>query len=347
MGPDLRHAHIGVIIPAYRVSDHILDVIGRIGEEVARIIVVDDACPEGSGKLVEKNCRDPRVEVIFHPENRGVGGAVVTGYRRAVELGLTIAVKVDGDGQMAPELIPTLVMPILIGEADYAKGNRFFNPEDVLAMPAIRLIGNAGLSFMTKLSSGYWSIFDPTNGFTAIHTSVLPILRIDRLAPRYFFESDMLFRLNLLRCKVTDVPMTAVYREERSNLRVGSVAAPFLWSNMRNTFKRVAYNYFIRNFSIASLYLLVGTALMLFGVIFGATAWIQSIDTAVPRSTGTVMLAVLPILIGLQLLLGFVGFDLNAEPGAPIHPRLLRLGSHGVAALAPPRAVADIAEGAR
>ena len=143
-----------VVIPAFKVCGFILDVIARIGPEVAHIVVVDDACPDGSGRKVAAGCGDPRVEVIFHPQNLGVGGAVVSGYRRAVELGVDIVIKVDGDGQMAPELIPALVSPIVAGEGDYAKGNRFFNPEDLRAMPGVRLFGNAALSFLTKLSSG-------------------------------------------------------------------------------------------------------------------------------------------------------------------------------------------------
>jgi dolichol-phosphate mannosyltransferase len=317
-----------VVIPAFKVADFVLEVVDRIGPEVSHILVVDDACPDGSGRKVENECHDSRVEVIFHPRNLGVGGAVVSGYRRAVELGADIVIKVDGDGQMAPELIPALIAPIVAREADYAKGNRFFNPEDLRTMPAVRLFGNAALSFLTKLSSGYWSIFDPTNGFTAIHASLIPILRTGRLAERYFFESDMLFRLNLIRGRVIDVPMTAVYGDEVSNLTVGRAAFGFFGANLQNFGKRLIYNYFLRNFSVASLYLVFGLLLTSFGLIFGSIAWFQSIETDVARATGTVMLSALTILVGLQFLIGFVGFDVSSEPTSPIHPRLLRLAGH-------------------
>src|SRR5215208_5561111 len=159
---------VAVVIPAFRVSRQVLGVISQIGEEVHRIYVVDDACPEGSGDLVQAQCPDPRVKVLRHQVNGGVGAAVITGYRAAVQDGADIIVKVDGDGQMDPALLHDFVAPIAAGQADYTKGNRFFNLEGLERMPRTRLIGNGILSFMNKVSSGYWDIFDPTNGYTAV-----------------------------------------------------------------------------------------------------------------------------------------------------------------------------------
>jgi len=315
---------IAVVIPSYNVDRHIMALLPRFGSEVQRIYVVDDCCPSGSGQLVSESCQDPRVEVIFHEANTGVGGAVVSGYRRALEEKMDIVVKVDGDGQMAPELIPLLVAPIVAGEADYTKGNRFFNPEDVRQMPFVRLIGNAGLSFLTKMSSGYWSIFDPTNGFTAIHTSALQAMSMDKLSRRYFFESDMLFRLNLIRCRVIDVPMLAVYGDETSGLSVRSIFVEFARKNVSNAFKRIFYNYFLRNFSVASLALVVGMLSVFFGTVFGAVTWASMGLQGVAASSGTVMLAALPILVGIQLLLLFFAYDFASEPSIALHPRLLR-----------------------
>lgn len=201
--------HIAVVIPCYRVQETILGVIAGIGDEVSRIYCIDDACPERSGDHVTANCRDPRVIVLRHSENRGVGGAVITGYRRALADGMDIIVKIDGDGQMDPSQLPSIVAPLLLGEADYVKGNRFYAPEGLKGMPPLRLVGNASLSFMTKLSTGYWMIFDPTNGYTAIHGSILTRLPLDKIAERYFFESDLLFRLNILDAVVVDLPMPA------------------------------------------------------------------------------------------------------------------------------------------
>ena len=155
------------VIPCYRERGRIMGVLDSFDATVSRIIVVDDACPEGTGLFVRENCRDPRVDVVIHERNLGVGGATLTGYRRALELGADVIVKVDGDGQMDPKFIPILIRPIAEGRADYAKGNRFYLLEGVADMPFLRLVGNLALSFASKLSSGYWKVFDPTNGFTA------------------------------------------------------------------------------------------------------------------------------------------------------------------------------------
>ncbi|MDO8341564.1 MAG: glycosyltransferase family 2 protein, partial [Cellvibrio sp.] len=193
---------IAVVIPCYKVTRHILEVISSIGIEVWRIYVVDDACPDGSGKHVEAHCSDQRIRIIYHKCNQGVGGAVITGYRAAIADGAEVIVKLDGDGQMDPRLIPNFIEPILAGDADYTKGNRFFDLEEINGMPKVRLFGNAVLSLMTKLSSGYWDLFDPTNGYTAIHAEVARHLPFSKISHSYFFETDILFRLNTLRAVV-------------------------------------------------------------------------------------------------------------------------------------------------
>src|SRR3569833_2631722 len=180
---------VAVVIPSYKVTRHVLDVIHRIGPEVQCIYVVDDACPDGSGQYVKDYCADPRVRVIRHERNQGVGGAVMTGYQAAANDGMRVIVKVDGDGQMDPRLIPNFIDPILTGEADYTKGNRFFDLEHIRAMPKIRQFGNAILSLMAKLSTGYWDLFDPTNGYSAIHVEVVKHLSLSKFSHRYFFET--------------------------------------------------------------------------------------------------------------------------------------------------------------
>jgi glycosyltransferase involved in cell wall biosynthesis len=313
---------IAVVIPCYRVTDRVLDVLRGIGPEVAHIFVVDDACPEGSGKRVRSECTDRRVEVLFHERNQGVGAATMTGYRRALESGAHILVKLDGDGQMDPTLIPRLVAPLVVGDADYAKGNRFYDLGGLIQMPPLRLIGNLFLSFASKMSSGYWNLFDPTNGFTAIHAKIARELPFEKISRRYFFESDMLFRLYLARAVVVDVPMRARYGDERSNLRVIDVAGEFFAKHCLNTTKRIFYTYFLRDFNVASLELLFGTIMLAFGVIFGAIKWSESIATGVPATAGTVVLAALPIIIGIQFLLAFLGFDVGNIPRKSLHPRL-------------------------
>jgi len=315
---------VAVVIPCYRVAAHVVPLIERIGPEVGWIIAVDDACPEHSGDVIERDCHDPRVTVLRHTDNQGVGGAVMTGYLAARGLPAEVVVKLDGDGQMDPGLISTLVAPLLRGRADYVKGNRFYRLAHVSAMPAIRLFGNAVLSFLTKLSSGYWQLFDPTNGFTAIHRNLLHELDIEHIAKRYFFESDLLYHLNQLRAVVAEMPMKAAYADETSSLRPMHMIGPFLRGNLRNFGRRLLYSYFLRGFSAAAVELLLGIPLLLFGTIFGAIHWWRSLVDHMPSTAGTVMLAALPMIIGMQLLLSWLSFDVAAEPRQPVHPMLER-----------------------
>jgi len=313
---------VDVVIPSYRVTKHILDVIQSIPAIVNRIYVVDDACPDGSGEFVSKNCQDPRVLVLYHVENQGVGGAVMTGYRAAITEGAEVIVKIDGDGQMDPSMIINFIAPIVNGEADYTKGNRFYDLERVRSMPKMRLFGNAMLSLMSKLSSGYWNLFDPTNGYTAIHAGVARYLPFKKISRRYFFETDILFRLNTLRAVVVDVPMDARYDDEVSNLKISNVIGEFLWKHLRNFYKRIFYNYYLRDMSLASIELPVGIALLAFGTIYGGYTWIGSAQAGTPTPAGTVMLSALPILTGIHFLLGFLGHDVSAVPIRPIHRTL-------------------------
>jgi len=311
---------IAVVIPAFKVSSHIAEVIGAIGPEVRHIIVVDDACPENSG-TVAKSLKDKRVTVVVHDKNQGVGGATVTGYEKALELGADIVVKLDGDGQMDPADIPRLVAPLEANIADYSKGNRFSSVENLESMPLVRVLGNAGLSFMTKLSSGYWTVTDPTNGFTAIRSELLAELRLAKLHRRFFFESDMLFRLNLLGAAVADVPMKAVYGSEKSNLSVLKTLFQFPWLHFVNHMKRIFYSYYLREMSIASFELPFGLGLLAFGAIFGVNAWASASSAGVAATTGNVMIAALPIIIGFQLVLAFLSYDIASTPKRPRHIR--------------------------
>lgn len=316
---------IAVVIPTYKACNHILGVINNVGPEVARIYVVDDCCPDGSADYVAANCKDKRVSLIRHAENQGVGGAVMTGYKAAIEDGMNILVKIDSDGQMDPALIMDFVGPIANGEADYTKGNRFFDLEKVRSMPKVRLFGNAVLSLMCKLSSGYWNLFDPTNGYTAIHADVARHLPFNKISRRYFFETDILFRLNTLRAVVIDVPMDAQYGDEVSNLKISKIIGEFFAKHVRNFSKRIFYNYYLRDMSLASIELPIGLVLFAFGSIYGGYHWIHSAQAGVPTPAGTVMLSALPILAGIQLLLGFIGYDVSSVPVRPFHKSARRM----------------------
>lgn len=309
---------IAVVIPAFKVKRQLQNVLDSIPSCVWRIYVVDDACPEGSTIHLEK-LSDKRIMLLKHEKNSGVGGAMKTGYLSAIDDGADILVKIDGDGQMNPELIMDFVNPIIAGNADYTKGNRFYDLEAIKQMPGIRVFGNAVLSMMCKLSSGYWDIFDPTNGYTAIDASVCRKLPLSKISNRYFFETDMLFRLNLVRAVVMDIPMESKYGGEISNLRIKKVVGEFLIKHIRNFLKRVFYNYFLRDMSLASIELVVGISLMIFGLIFGVSQWTLSYANGISSPAGTVMLAAMPVLMGLQLILAFLGYDISSVPRKCLH----------------------------
>jgi len=315
----MERKKIVVVIPAYKVCKHIEQVIREIGPEVSFIYVVDDCCPDRSGEFVKIHCQDSRIRILRNSENLGVGGAVMTGYRAAIDDGADVIVKIDGDGQMDPQMIPALIAPIVAEEADYTKGNRFFDLEEIQSMPGIRLFGNAVLSFMTKLSSGYWDLFDPTNGYTAIHACTARHLPFEKISRRYFFETDMLFRLNTLRAVVVDVPMDARYGDETSSLKISKIVGEFFFKHVRNFSKRIFYNYYLRDMSLASLELPLGVLLFSSGCVLGVYHWINSMQEGVITPAGTVMLSALPVITGLQFILAFLGYDIASVPRRPFH----------------------------
>ena len=315
---------VAVVIPCFRVTGQVLGVIEAIGPEVERIYCVDDACPDGSGDLVQARATDPRVRVLRHDQNQGVGGATLTGYRQAIADGMDIVVKLDGDGQMDPALLPELVAPILRGEADYTKGNRFWDLRQIGRMPLPRRLGNLGLSFLAKVSSGYWDIFDPTNGYTALHVAVAERLPLDQVSRRYFFETDLLFRLGTVRAVVVDVPMDARYGDEKSNLKVSRVFGEFAFKHLRNAGKRLLYNYYLRDLPAASLELLAGVLLLGFALVFGGWHWWLSASTGQAAATGTVMVAVVTFVSGLQFVLAFLNHDIASVPRRALHRMLHR-----------------------
>jgi glycosyltransferase involved in cell wall biosynthesis len=310
----INQKKISVVIPAYKVVNHILKVIDGIPEFIDHIIVVDDKCPQNSGDFVNEKSNNPKVTVIFNEENKGVGGAVITGYKRAVELNSDIAVKMDGDGQMDPAYLKQLILPIVEGNADYTKGNRFQNFKALRSMPKRRLFGNSMLSFLLKFTSGYWNIMDPTNGYTAIRTATFKGLDFNKISNRYFFESDMLINLNICNAVVMDVPIPAIYGDEESSLNIGNVLLKFPPKLLKGFIKWLVLKYFIYDFNLASLYTLIGLPMLIWGTVFGAYRWIYSIQTGIENTTGTVMLSVLPLILGVQFILQAISIDIGSVP---------------------------------
>jgi glycosyltransferase involved in cell wall biosynthesis len=309
---------IAVVIPAYRAEAHIETVLLGIPGFVRYIVIVDDGSPDQTAARARR-CRDPRVHLVSHAENQGVGGAMLTGYEAAIELGAEILVKMDSDGQMDPAYLLPLIAPLVLGEADYTKANRFLQLRRLHAMPLLRRVGNAGLSFLNKLASGYWNIFDPTNGYTAAHASVVRLLNKDAISRRYFFESSMLLELSLLRAVVRDISVPARYGHEVSSLSEWDALVRFPGRLLKGFLHRLLVQYFLRDFTAFSVFFLAGCLFTIFGFGWGAYHWYLSAMLGREASTGTVMIAVLPIILGTQFILQAALADIQGVPTSPLH----------------------------
>jgi len=304
---------IAVVIPCYKVTKQIKKVLSSIPDFVDSIIIVDDACPDNSGNIAMEIERQ-NMYLIKHEKNRGVGGAVISGFKKALALKCDIIIKLDGDGQMDPNNIPSLIQPILDNRADYTKGNRFNDFEALKSMPKIRLFGNSILSFITKAASGYWNIMDPTNGYCAISQHSLSKLNLDKIDNRYFFETDMLINLSLINMVVEDVPLSAIYGDETSNMNIKKILLNFPVKILKGLAKRIFYKYYIYDFNMASIYFLISIPLILFGLFFGGYIWIIGNLENTANNAGTIMVAALPIILGTQFLLQAISIDINSIP---------------------------------
>lgn len=313
----MNSQHIAVIIPAYKVEKHINTVIMNIPPFVKSIIVVDDGSPDLTGSILKK-ISDPRLIILTHEQNRGVGAAMITGYDHAVAIGADILVKMDGDDQMDPDKLSDLIFPIVHQEADFTKGNRFLHQTQLQSMPLTRRIGNWGLTFMVKAASGYWQIFDPTNGYTAMHRCVWQNINKTRVARDYFFESSLLTEMRYINALVEDVYIPARYQEEVSSMSIWKVLFSFPLRLLKATVRRFIYQYYLYNFSFGSLALILGMLFILFGFVWGIVYWRESQITGIPATTGTVLIAVLPIILGVQLLLQAISQDMAEIPRKPL-----------------------------
>lgn len=317
--PERAHRpRLAVVIPAYQAENSVRAVLESVPGYVDYVVVVDDGSSDRTAALVAA-VKDTRINLLRHDKNRGVGAAMMAGYARAAELGAQIFVKVDADGQMDPADIARLIYPIAAGRADYTKGNRFIHTEALSLMPLSRRLGNAALSFLTKLASGYWNVFDPTNGFTALHGAVLPLLNRRRIHDRYFFETSLLVELSLARAVVRDVYLPARYSGEVSHLSTLQSARDFPPRLLKALVRRLWLEYFVRDFTLLSIYLVSGLLLVTFGSAWGTWHWIQSAQQNVAATTGTVMIAVLPVILGMQFLLQAVALDVEHVPTDPVH----------------------------
>lgn len=310
---------IAVVIPAYNEAGHIAGVVRSVPDYVRHIIVVDDASRDATSAEVQRlAAADPRVLLVRHVQNQGVGGAMVTGFRQALQLRAQIVVKMDGDGQMSSAYLADLLEPLVRGEADFSKGNRFHDFAALARMPWLRRLGNVGLSFFTKAAVGYWNCFDPCNGFVAIRREVLARLDLDKLHRSFFFETSLLAQLYLRRAAIAETPMPAIYGDEVSHLSITRVLVEFPPKLALCMFRRLALKHLLYDFSMLSIYALAAALLLGVGGVYGGWNFIAYARAGLPAPTGTVVIPAMLIILGFQMLLATINEDLRAVPAKPL-----------------------------
>ena len=307
----IKNKKIAVVIPCYKVKQHILEVLKNVPEYVDKIYLIDDCCPQNTGRYVFNKFKSKSLKIIYHTFNQGVGVAVISGYKEAIKDIVDVVVKIDGDGQMNPSLISKFVNPIIINNYDYTKGNRFYELKHIMNMPKLRIFGNSILSFINKFSSGYWNIFDPNNGYTAINLKTLKKLPLEKISNDFFFESDMLFRLNLLKSRVLDVSIKSIYENEKSNIKIKKIIFLFIFKHIRNFSKRFFYNYILRDVSIGTFEFIFGLLFLGIGSVYGAAKWYINLTLNTPTPTGTVVISAVSLILGVQFLLAFIHNDIE------------------------------------
>jgi dolichol-phosphate mannosyltransferase len=306
---------VAIVIPCYNVERHIAEVLKTLPDSITKIIAVNDCSKDKTGNILDELCyADSRLIVIHHERNRGVGGSMLTGFQAAMQQDVEYIIKMDGDGQMDAANIASLIRPLSEGSADFSKGNRFRDLRALKGMPVFRRIGNLGLSFMIKAASGYWNIFDPTNGFFAITKDTLKNINVSKIHNRYFFESSLLIELYHANAVICDVPMKARYGDEVSNLSITRTLFEFPPKLFMAFLKRIILKYFLFDFNIASLYILFGFPLFLLGFVYGLVNFIKYAFSQTPAPTGTVVIPTLLIILGFQLLLSAANFDITNYP---------------------------------
>lgn len=301
---------IAVVIPYYNASKHIDSVVKKLPTFIDIIYIVDDC---GTEPLPSKFIND-KITIIKNKNNLGVGGATKAGFKKAMIDGVDIVVKVDADDQMDTSYIKDLVEALVNKKAEYAKGNRFRDFEALNKMPFGRKMGNLMLSFLVKAATGYWNNFDPTNGFFAIEVNTLKHLDFSNISNRYYFETSLIAELYFQEARIYDVPMPAIYGDETSSMSVWKMPFVFLPRLFKTFVKRIIKSYFVYDFNMSSIYILIGIPLFLFGVIYGCYTWWFYSSQDIFAPTGTIMLVTLTIILGFQLLLQAIHYDITKAP---------------------------------
>ena len=304
-----RGLTVAVVVPAHNEERLIGRTVASMPPLVDHIIVVDDASADDTAETA-KAVGDSRVQVIRLIENQGVGGAILTGHETALTLDADVSVVMAGDAQMDPDYLPALLDPIASGQAQFTKGNRFYGRGSFDGMPKHRIAGNLGLSFLTKAASGYWNLFDPLNGYTAISREALLRLDMKRVSRRYEFENDLLIHLNILRVPAMDVAIPARYGEEVSGINLRTQAPRALSHLAKGFWTRIWWKYVLQSFSAVALMLFGGLALTGIGLAISAWTLAHTLGPAT-ASAGTVVLAVAPLLSGFHMLIHAMVLDIQ------------------------------------
>lgn len=319
-----RDQTIAAVVPAHNEEHHVGTVVATMPTFVDHVIVIDDASTDDTSAAALAT-QDPRLVLVRHEQNTGVGGAVVDGHRKALELGAEIVCVMAGDGQMDPAYLPSLLDPIVDGLCEMTKANRFFSSSSFDSMPRHRVVGNVALSFLNKLASGYWNLFDPQNGYVAVRREALEAIPLDSISQGYSLENDFLINLNIVGARVADVPVPAVYADERSGIRLRRVIPQMTSLLFRGFFRRILRKYVLWSFSPIALFLFTGLCLTGFGIVVGAWALLRTLGPPV-ATTGTVLLSVGPLLAGLNFLVSALMLDI--QESRQLDVRLDRFGGH-------------------
>lgn len=309
-----RDQGVAVVLPCFNVAEHVETVVRGLPDWVDHIVAVEDASTDGTAERL-RAIADPRLVVLVHERNGGMGAAMRTGLEEAFRRGADIGVKMDGDGQMDPGQLPRLLDPLCGDDpVSYTKGNRLFDRRALRSMPRVRMFGNFVLTFLSKLASGYWHLLDPVNGYAAIRRDAWHAIDVERLHRGYFYQADILVELNIIDARVRDVAIPARYGSERSSLRIRREVPVFSGLLIRRMFHRFWTKYVVRDFSPIALFALTGSILFLWGALFGAWAWWDHARQGLVTPTGTVMLSVLPLFVGFELLLQALVLDIQHTP---------------------------------
>ena len=308
----LEGKRVAVVVPAHDEERLIATTLGGIPDFVDRIIVVDDGSADATTERV-RSFADTRVELVVHERNRGVGAAIVTGYKRALDEDIDVVCVMAGDNQMDPDDLEALARAVARGEVDYAKANRLFTGQAWALMPRTRYLGNAVLSMLTKIASGYWHVADSQSGYAAIGKDTLALLDLDRVYTYYGFPNDLLVHLNVVNARVRDFPSRPVYGVgERSGIRYHKVAPRISWLLIKAFFWRLREKYIIRDFHPLVFFYAFGFIATLAGLVLGIVEIAYRIaGNAV--SVGTVVLIALLLISGSQFTLFAMWFDMESN----------------------------------